>query len=1089
VAVCPACRFENPEGAKFCSDCGAPLAAPAEGRQERKVVTVLFADLVGFTSRAETMDPEDVQALLSEYHGHLRADLERLGGTVEKFIGDAVMAVFGAPAAHEDDPERAVRSALVIRDWAQEQDGLQVRIGVNTGEALVSLGARPVEGEGMVAGDVVNTAARLQAAAPADGILVGETTYRATANVIDYREAEPVQAKGKTEPLRAWEPVAARARFGADVGHRAELVGRERELHLLAETLARVREERSAQLVTVIGVPGIGKSRLVYELFRDVERGNELTYWRQGRALPYGDGVTFWPMAEIAKAHTGILDTDTADEAAEKLRRALSEVLEEDVDWVARHLRPLVGLGAETELAGDRRGEAFAAWRRLFEALAERRPLVLVFEDLQWADDGMLDFVDHLVEWAGGVPLLVLCTARPELLDRRPTWGAGKLNSAIVSLSPISDADTARLVHTLVERSVLPAEVQEALLERAGGNPLYAEEFARLLAEQADGVALPGTVQGIIAARLDLLPPEEKALLQDAAVMGKVFWAGALGRAGVEQDLHALERKDFVARARRSSVAGETEYVFRHILVRDVAYGQIPRAQRSEKHRLATEWIESLGRPEDHAELLAHHYLAALDLAQAAGQPIEGLAERARIALREAGDRALGLNASGAAARFYERALEHWPEDAERPALLLRYGEALQKAGEPADEALAEARDRLLAAGDREGAAEADVLLSLVEWHRGHRDAAFDHLARAAERVSDVPASKAKGAVLAHLARTRAIAGWNEDAIRFGREALAIAEELGLDELRANALNSIGLARVNGGDMTGIEDLEGAVEIALAANSPEAARGLNNLAVFASRVGDVERRRRLVEELLRVGERLGAEVQLRHARGWLPSADMLEGRWEEALAGAEAVIREAEAGKPMYGDAASRRVRARIRLARGDPEGAVRDARRTLDRSREIKDPQSLAPSLATFAGVALATGDREAAERAVEEVLEIMASNPLGVELTGIAIVLFDLGRSDDLRPLLDRASASRLVDGAKLLVAGDLVAAADVYADMHCVSDEADVRLRAAEALVAEGRRAEADEQLRRALAFYRSVGATAYIRRAESLLAASA
>ncbi|HEY2937920.1 MAG TPA: AAA family ATPase, partial [Gaiellaceae bacterium] len=515
--------------------------------------------------------------------------------------------------------ERAVRSALIIRDWAQEQDGLQVRIGVNTGEAVVSLGARPAKGEGMVAGDVVNTAARLQAAAPVSGILVGEETYRATANVVDYRESEAVEAKGKAEPLRVWEPVAARARFGVDVGHRAELVGREREVRMLAETLARVREERSPQLVTLIGVPGIGKSRLVYELFRKVERGTQLTYWRQGRALSYGDGVTFWPMAEIAKAHTGILETDTVEEAEEKLRRALGEVLDEDVDWVARHLRPLLGLGAETELGGDRRGEAFAAWRRLFEALAERRPLVLVFEDLQWADDGMLDFVDHLVEWASGVPMLVLVTARPELLDRRPAWGAGKLNSAIVSLSPLSDDDTARLVHRLVERAVLPAEVQEALLERAGGNPLYAEEFARLLTEQTEGTALPGTVQGIIAARLDLLAADEKALLQEAAVVGKVFWSGALGGGNIEDRLHALERKDFVARARRSSVAGETEYVFRHILVRDVAYGQIPRAQRAERHRLAAEWIEALGRQEDHAELLAHHYLAALDLAGAAG--------------------------------------------------------------------------------------------------------------------------------------------------------------------------------------------------------------------------------------------------------------------------------------------------------------------------------------------------------------------------------------------------------------------------------------------------------------------------------------
>jgi class 3 adenylate cyclase/tetratricopeptide (TPR) repeat protein len=1080
MARCPACAFENRADAKFCSQCGAALAVETS-RQERKVVTVLFADLVGFTSRAETMDPEDVQALLSEYHAHLRGELERLGGTVEKFIGDAVMAVFGAPNAHEDDPERAVRSALVVRDWAQEQNGLQVRIGINTGEAVVSLGARPAEGEGMVAGDVVNTAARLQAAAPVNGILVGEATYRSTANVVDYHEAEPVQAKGKAEPLRVWEPVAARARFGVDVGHRAELVGREREIRMLADTLARVREERSPQLVTLIGVPGIGKSRLVYELFRTVERGTELTYWRQGRALSYGDGVTFWPMAEIAKAHTGILETDTVEEAEEKVRRALGEVLDEDVDWVARHLRPLLGLGAETELGGDRRGEAFAAWRRLFEALAERRPLVLVFEDLQWADDGMLDFVDHLVEWASGVPMLVVVTARPELLDRRPAWGAGKLNSAIISLSPLSDDDTARLVHVLVERAVLPAEVQEALLERAGGNPLYAEEFARLLTEQADGTALPGTVQGIIAARLDLLSPDEKALLQDAAVVGKVFWAGALGGSDVEQRLHALERRDFVARAQRSSVAGETEYVFRHILVRDVAYGQIPRAPRAEKHRLAAEWIESLGRPEDHAELVAHHYLAALDLAGAAGQPIEALSERGRLALREAGDRALGLNAFGAAARFYERALELWPGDGERPALLLRYGEALYESGARSDEALVEARDGLGEIGDREGAAEADVLLSLVAWHGGHRDAAFEHLDRAAERLRDLPASKAKATVLAHLARTRAIARYG-DALGYGREALAIAEDLGLDELRANALITIGLARDYSGDPGGAEDMKRGIEIALAVSSSEAARGLNNLAVVTRYHGLLVRGRELAEEALRVGERLGAAVQVRHTRGWLTWADFVDGRWDEALAAAKAFIAEAEE-KSAYQASNWYRTRGRIRMARGDPEGAVADVRQALEVARGAKDPQVLLPALAAYAEVMLGTGDRAAAETAVAEGLA--ASETTAVpEAVNLASVLIELGRANEAEALLPQGYESRWFDAIRLAAAGDFAGAADVYAEMGGLTDEADMRLRAAEA-GGPG----AEEQLQKALAFYRSVGATAYIRRAEALLAATA
>ncbi|MDQ3161660.1 MAG: AAA family ATPase, partial [Actinomycetota bacterium] len=602
-------------------------------RKERKVVTVVFADLVGFTARAETLDPEDVEAILSPYHARLRSELERFGGTVEKFIGDAVMAVFGAPVAREDDPERAVRAAIAIRDWATEGHDLDVRIAVATGEALVSLDARPESGEAMVAGDVVNTAARLQSAAPVNGILVGEATRRATSTAIDYVGREPVSAKGKTQPIPVWEAVAARARFGIDPGQRGggTLTGRDEELSLLVEALGRARRERSPQLLTLIGVPGIGKSRLVYELFKQVERGDELTYWRQGRALPYGEGVTLWALSEIVKAHTGVLETDGAAVAEQKLRRALAESLEEgsERDWVERHLRPLLGLAAESELRGDRRSEAFAAWRRFFEALAEHRPLVLVFEDLHWADDGVLDFIDHLVEWASGVPILVVCTARPELLDRRSGWGGGKRASATVSLSPLSDDDTARLVHELLSQSVLPAETQSALLARAGGNPLYAEEFVRMLDERGDaGGALPESVQGIIAARLDLLAVDEKELLQDAAVVGKVFWLGAVASLGdgrerwlVEQALHGLERRELVVRERRSSVAGESEYAFRHVLVRDVAYGQIPRAARGTKHVAAAGWIEGLSpeRAEDRAEMLAHHYLSALDLARATG--------------------------------------------------------------------------------------------------------------------------------------------------------------------------------------------------------------------------------------------------------------------------------------------------------------------------------------------------------------------------------------------------------------------------------------------------------------------------------------
>src|SRR5207253_491806 len=425
------------------------------------------------------------------------------GGTVEKFIGDAVMAIFGAPVSHEDDPERAVRAALAIRDSIGEE--LQIRTAVNTGVALVALGARAVEGEGMVSGDVVNTAARLQSAAPVNGILVGEGTYRATRQTIEYRDAPPVEAKGKAEPVKVWEAVAARSRFGSDVEQklRTPLVGRERERSLLADALAHARTEQSAQLVTLVGVPGIGKSRLVAELFQITDADEEIIFWRQGRSLPYGERVSFWALGEIVKAHAGILESDDTATAEEKLLAMVDTLSEDEREraWLARQTRPLVGLEASERAE---REEAFAAWRRLLEAAAEQRPLVLVFEDLHWADDGLLDFVDHLADWATTVPMLIVGTARPELLDRRPGWGGGKRNALTLSIGALSDEETAQLLQRLLDRAVLDADAQQAVLRRAEGNPLYAEEYARMLSEQDGGdLPLPETVQGLIAARID----------------------------------------------------------------------------------------------------------------------------------------------------------------------------------------------------------------------------------------------------------------------------------------------------------------------------------------------------------------------------------------------------------------------------------------------------------------------------------------------------------------------------------------------------------------------------------------------------------
>ena len=502
------------------------------------------------------------------------------------------------------------------------------------------------------------------------------------------------------------------------------------------------------------------------------------------------------------KAQAGIHEQDPPSEAAAKIGGAVDEVLAEssDASWVRSNLLALVGLGSESELGDDRSGQAFAAWRLFFEAMAERRPLVLVFEDLHWADESLLDFIDELVDWVTDVPLLVVATARPELLERRPGWGGGKLNATTLAVAPLSDDETARLIAGLLDRPVLAADAQQALLERAGGNPLYAEQFSELFLERGstEELGLPETLQGIIAARLDGLAQNEKELLRDAAVIGKVFWVGALGGNGeATTTLHTLERKGFVRRQRRTSVEGETELAFAHALVRDVSYGQIARADRAAKHRHVAEWIESLGRREDHAEMLAHHWRSALELGRAAGADVADLEKRTRLVLRDAGDRAFTLNAFGQAEAYYAEALALWPNaDPARPLLLFRRAEALFiAADERREEPLDEARDALLAAGDSETAAEAEAYLSRAAWYAGRRDAAQAHLVRADELLAGSGSSVAKARVLSYSARFRFLGGDLDDGIRIAREALVLAEELELDELRVHALTTIGSAR------------------------------------------------------------------------------------------------------------------------------------------------------------------------------------------------------------------------------------------------------------------------------------------------------
>ncbi len=1104
MGACAACGFDNAPAAKFCSECGAQLdgVAPTR-REERKVVTVVFADLVGSTARAEQLDPEDVRAILAPYHDRLRSELERHGGTVEKFIGDAVVGVFGAPVAHEDDPERAVRAALAIQEAIAElneatpQLELEVRVGVHTGDALVTVGARPELGEAMVAGDVMNTAARLQSAAPPGGVLVGEPTYRATDRAIEYGDADPVTAKGKQAPLDVWLALARRSGFGLDIGGGggAPLVGRERDLDVLAGALERARAAREPQLVTLVGVPGIGKSRLVYELYRTVDEDQELITWRQGRSLPYGEGVAFWALGEIVKGQAGLHETDDEDAAAQKLGLAVRDLIddESEASWVERHLRLVVGLGGGTSASSGGAADAAAAWRRFVEALADNRPTVLVFEDLHWADDGLLDFVDELVDWATDVPLLVVATARPELLERRPGWGGGKRNAVTLSLGPLTDDDTARLVGALLERSLLPAETQSELLAHAGGNPLYAEEFARMHAV-GGGARIPDSLQAIVAARIDGLPAEEKSVLQVAAVLGKVFWTGALEvldvRSGeqLEGRLRSLERKEFVRRERRSAMEDEQQYAFLHALIRDVAYGQLPRAERVEKHLRAAEWIESLGRLEDHADLVAHHYGAALALARAAGVSTAAFEEPARHAFKRAGDRATRLAAFSAAIGHYSAALELWPaHDAERADVLFGLGRARSFIEQMGEEELVAARDLYSEANDLEGAAAAERELGRLFWVHGETaraDALIDH---AVELLEGAPPSRVQAEVLVGLSGRHMLRDDFERAIEVGERALAIATAVGDDDARVGALLNIGASRARTvGWEAGRALLEEAVAIGREVRSWQRIRGIGMFRDAAFERGDLPLAAELCLEGLEEARRAGHTAPIHWLTGERAFDLYHAGAWEESARALEEFFAEKE--RSIWFLSTALQLRAALRLARGEHAPAAEDAVTSLEIAREALDPQSLYPALAVAATVDLAGGNARMAGQHADELLGLWSARA-GQEARALWVVdlsrvLLGLNRGADFVAALGSAAGySAWVDGALALAESRAADAADIFTQLGTRPFAALAHLEAA-------RRGGHDREahLDAAASFWRSVGATAYVNDVEALRAAA-
>ncbi len=862
--TCPACATPYDGSPKFCAECGTTLQAdasraPAPGAlpagvvtpspppapavaagstavAERKLVSVLFADLVGFTTMSESRDAEAVREQLTEYFGVAQDIITRHGGTVEKFIGDAVMAVWGTPVAHEDDAERAVRAALEMVDavgqLGQGEQRLSMRAGVLTGEAAVTLGA---SNQGMVAGDLVNTASRLQSVAPPGTVIVGEATYRAAESAIVFEPVGDQELKGKVAPVPAYRAVRVVARRGgAGRGEQLEapFTGRDPELRLIKDLFNAAPREKRPRLVSVIGQAGIGKSRLAWEFQKYIDGIKMQVLWHQGRSPAYGEGISFWALAEMVRSRVGLLELDDAPTTRAKLNEALEAYVPDEAErrWMEPKLEQLLGMG-DSDTGG--REELFSAWRTFFERIAGENTVVMVFEDLHWADPGQLDFIDHLLEWSRGYAIYIITLSRPELLDKRPNWGAGQRSFTSIALEPLPDEVIREILSSLIPG--LPTPTLEQIVARAEGIPLYAVETVRMLLQDGrlelhEGVyrtvgdlstlAVPATLHALIAARLDSLDAPDRSLMQYASVLGQTFTVGALAAVTGQTDdlegrLRALVRRELLTFDMDPKSPERGQYGFVQALVRDVAYGTLSRRDRKVVHLAAGDFFESLNDDEI-VDATAAHYL---DAYRSAPEDPDADSLRAHAAglLQRAAERATALGSHEQAVRFLELALEVTTDATDQSQMLLRAGEASLAAGkyEAASGYLHRALDAARAAGFLPGEARALASLGRMLASGAQPTAAIAEITAGLDRLASLEDDGSMVGVWAALARAYMLHADAGPAVEWADRALPLAERLDMVPEIADLLNTRATALGYAGRIReGVAGLRGVLELA-----------------------------------------------------------------------------------------------------------------------------------------------------------------------------------------------------------------------------------------------------------------------------------